>query len=75
MLSIVSTRFNNSTWDENQKYRIENNITGCSYGAPYMMSPKIALGALVFVIEMNNSTNKIEGIGLVGTRLLSTNII
>jgi hypothetical protein len=65
MFSIVSTRFNNSTWDENLKYRYENNITGCSYGAPYMMSPKISLGSLVFVIEMNNSTNKIEGIGLV----------
>jgi hypothetical protein len=29
------------------------------------MSPKIYLNSPVFVIEMNNSTNKIEGIGLI----------
>lgn len=65
MLTIVSTRFNDFTWDENVNYRRKNNINGCSYGAPYMMSPKIELDSLVFVIEMNNSNNKIEGIGLV----------
>ena len=65
MFSIVSTRFNETTWKENEDYRIINNISGCSYGAPYMMSPKIQLDSLVFVIEMNNSLNRIEGIGLV----------
>ena len=65
MLSIVSTRFNNDTWKENTKYRERNKLSGCSYGAPYTMSPKIPLTALVFVVEMNNSINKIEGIGLV----------
>jgi hypothetical protein len=29
------------------------------------MSPKIKLGSLVFVIEMNNDINKIEGIGII----------
>ena len=29
------------------------------------MSPKIPIGSLVFVVEMNNSTNQIEGIGLI----------
>lgn len=65
MLSIVSTRFNNDTWKENTEYREKNKLSGCSYGAPYTMSPKIPLTALVFVVEMNNSINKIEGIGLV----------
>ena len=65
MFSIVSTRFNENTWLENINYRINNNISGCSYGAPYMMSPKIILDSLVFVMEMNNSLNRIEGIGLV----------
>jgi hypothetical protein len=64
MFTIVSTRFNDSTWLENVEYRMKNNKIGCSYGAPYMMSPKIELGSLVFVLEMNNSKNKIEGIGL-----------
>ena len=65
MFSLVSTRFNETTWKENIEYRINNNISGCSYGAPYMMSPKIQLDSLVFVIEMNNTLNRIEGIGLV----------
>jgi hypothetical protein len=64
MITIVSTRFNDDTWRENVEYRMKNNETGCSYGAPYTMSPKIELGSLVFVLEMNNSKNKIEGIGL-----------
>lgn len=64
MITIVSTRFNDSTWQENLDYRNKNNKNGCSYGAPYMMSPKIELGTIVFVLEMNNSKNKVEGIGL-----------
>ena len=64
MITIVSTRFNNETWQENVEYRNKHNKTGCSYGAPYTMSPKIPLESIVFVLEMNNAKNKIEGIGL-----------
>lgn len=69
MSHIVSTRFNKETWNENVMYRNENNVGGCSYGAPYMMSPKIELDSLIFVVEMNNSTNQIEGIGLVKNKV------
>jgi hypothetical protein len=69
MITIVSTRFNDDTWQENIEYRMNNNKTGCSYGAPYTMSPKIELGSLVFVLEMNNSKNKIEGIGLLRNKV------
>ena len=67
---IVSTRFNDNTWRENADYRKQNNVMGCCYGAPYEMSPKILLDALVFVVEMNNSLNKIEGIGLVRNKAI-----
>lgn len=70
MISIVSTRFNNDTWKENEEYREKNNFNGCSYGAPYTMSQKIPLCSLVFVVEMNNSLNKIMGIGLVRNKVL-----
>jgi hypothetical protein len=33
------------------------------------MTEKIPLNSLVFVVEMNNSTNKIEGIGLIRNML------
>jgi hypothetical protein len=64
MYTIVSTRFNNDTWCENYHSRLKRNIS-CFYGAPHEMSPKIDYGSTVFVVEMNNSKNQIEGIGLI----------
>jgi hypothetical protein len=66
MISIVSTRFTDETWRENYNYRLKNNYSlKCIYGSPQEMSPKILYETLVFVIEMNNTTNKIIGIGLI----------
>jgi hypothetical protein len=64
MFTIVTTRYNNETWEANYNNRIKRNIS-CLYASPHEMSPKIDLNSPVFVIEMNNSTNKIEGIGLI----------
>lgn len=63
MSYIVSTRFTNLTWTQNLKYR--NLMKASVYGSPKHMCQKIASEALVFVVEMNNDTNKIEGIGLI----------
>lgn len=65
MFTLATTRFNNFTWLENERIRNNSNYKGCIYCAPQQMSPKIDLNSLVFIIEMNNSTNKIMGIGLV----------
>jgi hypothetical protein len=62
---IATTRFNNSTWSENVAFRERYNYKGCIYGSPSQLSDKIDKNAVLFVIEMNNSTNKIEGIGVV----------
>ena len=66
---IGTTRFTNKTFQENKKWRKKHNWEGCIYGlnkkishSPYHRIPK---EALVYVIEMNNDTNKIEGIGLI----------
>ena len=64
MFTIVSTRYNDTTWLENINYRKKHNFDGCIYGAPHMLSEKILVDSLVFVVEMNNSLNRIEGIGL-----------
>jgi hypothetical protein len=64
---LVSTRFNNETWEENSNYRVKHKIN-CIYGAPLEFSPHICVDANVFVVEMNNTENKIEGIGLVKNR-------
>ena len=65
MLTIVSTRFSNATLAENRNYCSKTSIKGCIYGSPFEMSPHILYDSLVFVIDMNNDTNQIEGIGLV----------
>ena len=65
MYSLVCTRFNQKTWEENQNYRNKFNFKGCIYGVQHTISPKILLDSYVFVVEMNNSTNNIEGIGFI----------
>ena len=62
-ITIVSTRFNESTWSQNQAYRTKHKC--CSYSAPAPMSPKIPNESLVLVVEMNNTRNRIEGVGLI----------
>jgi len=64
MINLVSTRFNNETFQENLKYREKKQIA-CIYCSPQTMSQKIEIDSLVFVVEMNNSINQIEGIGLI----------
>ena len=64
-IPIVTSRFNNATWFENCEYRMKYTNDACIYGAPLQMSSKIFANSLVFVVEMNNSKNKIEGIGLI----------
>lgn len=64
MFTIVTSRFNNETLQLNYENRAKRGVP-CIYASPHEMSPKIYLNSPVFVIEMNNSTNKIEGIGLI----------
>jgi hypothetical protein len=68
MFYLVSTRFTNETWNTNQMYREKYCKNGCIYGSPQEMSPKILVDSIVFVVEMNNSKNQVEGIGLVKNR-------
>ena len=70
MLYIASTRFNNETLESNYKYRADKKINGCIYGSCMMINEKYPINSLLFVIEMNNTQNKIEGIGLIKNRLI-----
>lgn len=64
MYNVVTSRFNNETLETNYSYRIKKGFA-CMYCTPLELSPKIEYNSPVFVIEMNNSTNKIEGIGFI----------
>ena len=68
MYTLVTSRFNNDTLETNRNYKLKKKFTGCIYGSPQEMSPKILNDSLVFVIEMNNDTDRIEGIGLIKNR-------
>jgi hypothetical protein len=68
---IASTRFNSETIKENINYMIKNKVKGNLYGANQEISEKIPYGSSVYIVEMNNSTNKIEGIGLIKNRRMT----
>ena len=64
-INLVSTRFNEDTWRQNINYRLKHKELNCIYGSPEPLTEKIIINSLLFVIEMNNTTNQIEGIGLI----------
>jgi hypothetical protein len=66
---IVSTRFSDDTWRKNNEYRNKYEYNGCIYGSSTPLCCKIPVGVGVFVIEMNNSLNRIEGIGYIRNRI------
>lgn len=69
MFYLACTRFNNTTYEENINYRNKNNEL-CIYGSTLKIRDKYPVGSLLFIIEMNNEKNKIEGIGLVKNLLV-----
>lgn len=65
MINIVTTRFNSTTYEENVNYKKRKGLNGCIYGVPYELNDKIKPNSITAVFEMNNTTNKIEGIGII----------
>ena len=83
MFHIASTRFNNETLKQNMDYRLrvrekekekdneKNKDTIVAYyGSLIKVHKKISVGAFMFVFEMNNELNRIEGISLVRNTLV-----
>ena len=62
---ILTTRFNNETWEQNVEYRKQKQLKGCIYSSPDSITVKINPEQIVFILEMNNDENKIMGIGMV----------
>lgn len=63
---IVTTRFNKDTWCENETYREKHHPTlGCAYGVPGKATSSFTGDDILLVLEMNNSENRIMGIGMV----------
>jgi hypothetical protein len=63
---VMTSRFNNATSTENARFRRQHeDKLGCVYCAPLTVAQAIPVDAVMFVLEMNNDTNKIMGIGMV----------
>jgi hypothetical protein len=63
---IVTTRFNNETWNENIHFRKRNKLEkGCVYCSPEPIGKKMINANVIFVLEMNNERNQIMGIGMI----------
>ena len=60
---IGTVRFNNETYVENYRWRYRNNYKGCIYSLRHRISKAFPLFCKIIVIEMNNTINKIMGIG------------
>ena len=67
---LLTTRFNNDTWNINENYRIQQSIK-CVYCSPHMVCKNIAPSSLLFILEMHNDENKIKGIGLIRNKFVN----
>ena len=65
MLTLAATRFSDCTWEQNRAYRRKHNIQGCVYGSPRTIALAVLPQTPVFVVEMNNTQRRVEGIGMV----------
>lgn len=69
MFYLACTRFNNTTYAENTNYRNKHNEIAI-YGTTLKIRHIYNIGTLIFIVEMNNEQNKIEGIGLIKNLLV-----
>ena len=69
MFTVVTGRYNNETWAATVNYRERKKIP-CVYATPHKLAENIDINSPVFVIEMNNSTNQVVGIGLIKNKIV-----
>lgn len=61
---LMTTRFSEDTWSENCAFRRRYPKIGCIYPTPEPIATMVPLDSVLFVLEMNNSQNRIMGIGM-----------
>ena len=62
---ILTSRFNNQTWEENTTFREKHKNIGCVYCSPAPLCQEIPNDMICFILEMNNDVNRIMGIGMI----------
>jgi hypothetical protein len=69
MFHLACTRFNCATYAQNSMYRTINSEV-VIYGSTLKIRETYNVDSPIFVVEMNNDNNKIEGIGLIRNALV-----
>jgi len=69
--SIYVTRFNDETYKQYVEYCKKYEDIKCIYNAPVKFNDKTRENDNIYVLEMNNSLNKIMGIGRISRRMYS----
>lgn len=73
-MEICVTRFTDATYNENRNWiNNNNNANGCIYGTPVKIKNAILPDTTLLVIEMNNTKNQIEGLGVIKNNLIPEN--
>ena len=66
--TLATIRFNNETYEEIKQFRDKNkDKIGCIYGIP-RLNQKLAPNKPIYILEMNNTENRIMGIGCIENR-------
>jgi hypothetical protein len=68
---LMTIRYSNQTHAEMKNYCDENKTRSikCIYGCPKIISDCVIRDSILFVLEMNNDKNRIEGIGMIRNTL------
>jgi hypothetical protein len=61
--TVCITRYNNKTWAQRTAWLAANPGYACIYKSPVAIKSDIPYEAPLFVLEMNNDTNQIMGVG------------
>ena len=61
--TVCITRYTNATWAERTAWLAANPEYKCIYKSPVAIKSNIPYEAPLFVLEMNNDTNQIMGVG------------
>ena len=62
---IACSLFNNETLHEHDAWMSKYKRTGCMYGTPVPISPRVLPRERLFVVEMNVDTNRVVGVGMI----------
>ena len=63
MISLVTTRFNQQTWEERNRWLEKHHWSGAIYGSPLRVKEEV--NPTMIVLEMHNDDNEIKAISLV----------